>query len=44
MSMESILGTMVAVVGGTALLLMIILTIKIYRGEARPEDKQQKNS
>lgn len=41
--MASIITTMVIVVGTIAVVLTIYLTIKIYRGEARPEDKEEKH-
>lgn len=39
MSMEAVLGIMVTVVGVVALALMVVLTIQIYKGNARPEDR-----
>lgn len=38
-----ILKTMVAVISAITFLLMAFLTVKIYRDEARPERKGQKN-
>lgn len=40
MSMEAVLGAMVAIVAAIALFLMILLTIQIYKGDARPEDRE----
>lgn len=41
--MASIITTMVIVVGTIAVALTIYLTIQIYRGEARPEDRKEKH-
>ena len=37
--MEKVLGVMLTVVGLTALVLMLVLVIQIYKGNARPEDR-----
>ncbi|MEK7323316.1 MAG: hypothetical protein AABZ84_09580 [Pseudomonadota bacterium] len=42
--MTSIITAMVIVVGTVAVILMIYLTIQIYRGEARPEDREGKHT
>lgn len=41
--MASIITTMVIVVGTIAVALTIYLTIQVYRGEARPEDRKEKH-
>ncbi len=42
--MASIITTMVIVVATIAVVLMVYLTIKIYRGEARLEHKEEKHT
>ncbi len=42
-SMETVITALVIIVGIITTLLMAYLTVQVYRGEARPEDREAKH-
>lgn len=43
MSMETLITALVVIVGTVTTLLMVYLTVKVYRGDAREEDGEVKH-